>query len=75
MTDDLQQTIRRLIDRKNELPEEFAEYAFTLRQLRGLLFSWGGSSGDYRKDLDPWDWVGKDESLLQRIRLEPRWLI
>ena len=56
MTDDLEQTIRQLIDRKNELPEESAEYAFTLRQLRGLLFSWGEAAGII-EDLDPWDWV------------------
>ena len=56
MTDELEQTIRRLIDRKNKLPEESAEYAFMLRQLRGLLFSWG-EAARIIEDPDPWDWV------------------
>jgi hypothetical protein len=49
MTDDLEQTVRLLIDRENELPEESAEYAFRLPQLRGLLFSSEEAAGIIEK--------------------------
>jgi hypothetical protein len=48
MDDDLETIIRQLIERRQELPENSAEYAFVLRQLRGLGFKREGGRRDHR---------------------------